>query len=70
MTDYLVIYERAEDGGWSAHVPDLPGCYVAGPTRDEAERLMRDAIPFHLRGMREAGQAVPAAVTHAGYVAV
>ena len=70
MTDYLVIYERTDDGGWSAHTPDLPGCYAAGASREEVERLIREAIPFHLQGMREAGQPVPEPVTSAGYVAV
>jgi predicted RNase H-like HicB family nuclease len=54
MTNYLVIYEQADDGGWSAYTPDLPGCYAAGKTKEEVEQLMREAIPFHLEGMREA----------------
>ena len=70
MTEYLVIYEHTDDGGWSAHTPDLPGCYAAASTRDEVEELMRDAIPLHLQGMREAGQTVPRPVTSAGSVAV
>jgi predicted RNase H-like HicB family nuclease len=69
MTDYLVIYERAEDGGWSAHTPDLPGCYAAGDTKEEVERLMREAIPFHISGMREAGQPIPEPTTSVGYIA-
>ena len=40
---YLVVIERGEDG-WGAHVPDLPGCIAAGETRDEALRLIREAI--------------------------
>jgi predicted RNase H-like HicB family nuclease len=69
MTDYLVIYERAEDGGWSAYTPDLPGCFAATATREAVERLMRQAIPFHLARMREAGQAIPEPTTSVGYVA-
>jgi predicted RNase H-like HicB family nuclease len=60
MTEYRVIYEMAEDGGWGAHSPDVPGCCVAcGESRAEVERLMREAVPFHLEGLREAGTPVP-----------
>jgi predicted RNase H-like HicB family nuclease len=69
MTAYLVIYEQAEGGGWSAHTPDLPGCYAAAGTKDEVEQLMREAIPFHVDGMREAGQSIPEPTTSVGYIA-
>ena len=69
MTRYLVIYEEGEEGSWGAHTPDLPGCYAAGKTKEEVERLMREAIPFHLEGMREAGQPIPVPRTSVGYVA-
>lgn len=59
MTEYLVIYEAAEDGGWGAYSPDLPCCVATGTSRAEVERLMREAIPFHIEGMREAGEPVP-----------
>ena len=45
--------------GYSAHVPDLPGCVAAGNTRDETLRLMQGAIELHLRTMREDGDAIP-----------
>lgn len=61
MTKYRIIYEMAEDGGWGAYSPDLPGCCIAcGASRTEAERLMHEAIPFHIEGLREAGIQVPA----------
>jgi predicted RNase H-like HicB family nuclease len=59
MTEYLVIYETAEDGGWGACSPDLPGCVAVGETREEVERLIAEAIPFHIEAMREAGEPVP-----------
>lgn len=60
MTEYRVIYETAEDGGWGAYSPDLPGCCIAtGKSRAEVERLMREAIPFHMEGLRETGTPVP-----------
>jgi predicted RNase H-like HicB family nuclease len=59
MTKYRVVYETTEDGGWGAYSPDLPGCCVAtGKSRAEVEQLMREAIPMHIEGMREAGMPV------------
>lgn len=55
---YLVVVEHGEDG-WGAHVPDLPGCIAAGKTREEAVRLIREAIVFHIEGLRAAGESVP-----------
>jgi predicted RNase H-like HicB family nuclease len=67
MNEYLVIYEQGEET-WGAYSPDLPGCVAAGATREEVEELMRDAIPFHIAGLREAGLPVPAPTSSAGYV--
>ncbi len=55
---YLVVVERGRDA-WGAHVPDLPGCIAAGKTREEALRLIREAIVFHVEGLQEAGEAIP-----------
>ena len=55
---YLVVVEQGKEG-WGAHVPDLPGCIAAGETREEALRLIREAIAFHIEGMHEAGETVP-----------
>ena len=46
---YVVVYEETTTG-CSAYVPDLPGCIAAGGTREETERLIREAIAFHLEG--------------------
>jgi predicted RNase H-like HicB family nuclease len=56
---YVVIIERAEDGGYGAWSPDLPGCVALGETRGEALDEMREAIAFHLEGLREAGEPLP-----------
>ena len=56
---YLVIIEPTETG-CSAYSPDLDGCVATGATRDEVEREMRDAIAFHLEGLRREGMPVPA----------
>jgi predicted RNase H-like HicB family nuclease len=60
VTEYRIIYETAEDGGWGAYSPDVPGCYATAKSRAEAERLMREAIPMHLEAMRAAGKPLPA----------
>ncbi len=64
---YAVIIEKAGDT-WSAWVPDLPGCIATGATVAEAEREIRDAIRFHMDGLREDGLPVPPPVSRAEYV--
>lgn len=58
MKRYLVIYEH-EGNSWSAYVPDLPGCVAAGDTRQEVARLIKEAIEFHIEGLRKEGLPVP-----------
>jgi len=55
---YLVIIEKTKTG-FSAFSPDLPGCVATGATREETEKNMRDAIAFHLEGMRQEGLESP-----------
>ena len=55
---YAVVIEKAE-GNYSAYVPDLPGCIATGGTIAEIESEIREAISFHLEGMREDGIPVP-----------
>jgi predicted RNase H-like HicB family nuclease len=55
---YLVILESSESG-FSAYVPDLPGCIAAAGNHDEVVSLIREAIEFHIEGMKEAGEPVP-----------
>jgi len=56
---YAIVIEQAE-GNYSAYVPDLPGCVTTGATLEETERNMREAIAFHLEGLREDGLPIPA----------
>lgn len=56
---YLIVIEGAEGENYSAYAPDLPGCVAAGATRDDVEREMRDAIAFHIEGLRDNGEAIP-----------
>ena len=69
MSRYLIILEPT-DVGFSAYSPDLPGCVSTGATREEVEANMREAIAFHLDGLREDGQPVPPPHTVATYVEV
>ena len=55
---YMVVIERGE-ASWGAHVPDLPGCVAVGETRDDVLQLIREAIHFHIDGLKEDGLAVP-----------
>jgi predicted RNase H-like HicB family nuclease len=67
--DYTVIYEETPTG-FSAYLPDLPGCVAAGATRREVERLIRSAVEMHLEGMREDGESMPSPSTWADTVTV
>ena len=49
---YAIVIEKAE-GNYSAYVPDLPGCVATGATVEEAQASLREAIAFHVDGMRE-----------------
>lgn len=59
MNTYAVIIERADDGGYGAWSPDLPGCVALGDTPEQTLTEMREAIQGHLAVMRERGEAVP-----------
>ena len=63
---YLVVYEQG-DGNWSAYAPDLAGCIATGATLDETAATMREAIAFHMDGLREAGDAIPGAFGAGGH---
>ena len=65
----LVIVEQT-DTGYSAYSPDVPGCVATGPTRPEVEKTIRQAIEFHLDGLRAEGLAVPESHTYATVVEV
>jgi len=61
---YAIVIEHAE-GNYSSYAPDLPGCVATGATIEEVEAEMREAIAFHLDGLREDGLPVPPASSHA-----
>ena len=66
---YLIIIEPTP-AGFSAYSPDLPGCIATGGSAEQVEGNMREAIAFHLDGLRADGQPVPEAHTIAAYVEV
>lgn len=66
---YAVVIEKSGTG-FGAYVPDLPGCVAVGKTLSEVEVLIREAIEFHLDGLREDGLSVPDPSTVAQYVEV
>lgn len=55
---YAVVIEKAGNN-WSAWVPDLPGCVATGPTVENVKAAIRDAVLFHLEGIREDGLPIP-----------
>jgi predicted RNase H-like HicB family nuclease len=55
---YLVVVEEGPKS-FGAHVPDLPGCIAAGESREEVLTLIREAIEFHIEGLKENGQPIP-----------
>jgi predicted RNase H-like HicB family nuclease len=69
MSRYLVVIEPTSTG-LSAYSPDLPGCVATGRTREEVEKEMREAIEFHLEGLRLEGEAIPAPRSEATYCEV
>jgi predicted RNase H-like HicB family nuclease len=64
---YAVVIEKGENS-FGAYVPDLPGCVAVGESVEEVETLIREAIEFHIEGLREDGLPVPDPTTLCEYV--
>ena len=69
MHKYLVIFEKANNN-YSAYSPDLPGCIATGATRGEVEKNIREAISFHIEGLKEDGLPVPEPSSFTEYIEV
>jgi predicted RNase H-like HicB family nuclease len=67
MKRYLIVIEQTSTG-FSSYSPDLPGCVSTGTSREEAEKNMREAIEFHVDGLRQEGYPVPEPRTTSSYV--
>jgi predicted RNase H-like HicB family nuclease len=66
---YAIVIEKAPDN-YSAYVPDLPGCIATGATVEEVEAEIREAIRFHIDGLKEDGLPVPIPTSIADYAEV
>jgi predicted RNase H-like HicB family nuclease len=69
--DYVVVIEKAQDGSFSAYVPDLPGCAASGGTPAEVRQMIEQAVALHVESLRKHGEPVPApsATTHTVHAA-
>src|SRR5947209_4948638 len=67
VMQYTAIFERGP-ASYSAYVPDLPGCVAAAETLEETTALIKEAIQFHIEGMRLHGEPVPVPTTTAAVV--
>ena len=66
---YAIVIEKSETG-YGAYVPDLPGCVAVAEHEDEVRGLIREAIEFHLDGLRQDGEDIPSPTAHVEYVDV
>lgn len=66
---YAIVIEKAENN-FAAYVPDLPGCVATGKTVEETEQEIREAIEFHIRGLREDGLPIPDPSSQVDYVEI
>jgi predicted RNase H-like HicB family nuclease len=69
MSDYVVIYEQAEDGAWGAYFPDLPGVVALGATRSEVGERIKEALAAYADDLHERGESLPAPHHTSGTVA-
>jgi predicted RNase H-like HicB family nuclease/predicted RNA binding protein YcfA (HicA-like mRNA interferase family) len=69
MKRYLVVVEQTGTG-FSAYSPDLPGCIATGSSREDVEVNMREAIEFHIEGLRLEGCPVPEPTSESTYIDV
>lgn len=66
---YLIIIEKSNTG-FSAYSPDLPGCVSTGATPEETEQNMREAIEFHIEGLKQDGYEIPKPSSRSSYVEI
>jgi len=66
---YMVVIEKGESS-YGAYVPDLPGCVAAGETESEVRELIQEAISFHIEGLIEDGELVPAPSSESFFIDV
>jgi predicted RNase H-like HicB family nuclease len=69
MMKYAIVIEKAGEN-YSAYVPDLPGCIATGATIQETEQKIREAITFHIAGLREDGIIIPEPSSQVEYIEI
>ena len=69
MKRYAIVIEQGPTS-YGAYVPDLPGCVAVAETEAEVTQLIREAIEFHLEGLRDAGEPIPEPTSRMAYVEV
>ena len=68
MSEYIVIFEQADDGGWGAYLPDLPGVVALGDSRAEVEERIQEALQAYAEEMRPLGRELPEPVHAVGTI--
>jgi predicted RNase H-like HicB family nuclease len=66
---YAIVIEKAESN-YSAYVPDLPGCVATGASIQQVEAEIREAIEFHIEGLREDGSLIPSPSSQVEYIEI
>jgi predicted RNase H-like HicB family nuclease len=66
---YVVVIEKGESS-YGAHVPDLPGCIAVGDSKEEVLALIKEAIEFHIGGLKANGESVPSPASDIEFVEV
>jgi predicted RNase H-like HicB family nuclease len=69
MSEYVVIYEQAEDGGWGAYMPDLPGVVALAASRTEVMERIKEALAAYADDLRRRGRTLPSPHHDAGTLA-
>jgi predicted RNase H-like HicB family nuclease len=59
MSEYVVIYEQADDGGWGAYIPDLPGVVALGSTRAQVAERIQEALSAYAEDLHQRGVPLP-----------
>jgi predicted RNase H-like HicB family nuclease len=69
MSEYVVIYEQADDGGWGAYLPDLPGVVAIGSSRTEVAERIQEALSAYAEDLQQRGRSLPPPHHTAGTIA-
>jgi predicted RNase H-like HicB family nuclease len=69
MKEYLIVIEKTNTG-YSSFSPDIPGCIATGATKEETEKNMKDAIEFHVEGLRMEGYEIPLPQSYSKYIMI